>query len=508
MSSAAIRSIGFTILLGLCAPAVSSAQCMPGDCNQTGSLDAGDPICVLLCTVGLSAAGADCDCAADCNCSGTPLEASDAICTILRLIDALPVDSWAASCGNGVIDAANEDCDDGNRSAGDGCSPDCTIESAAGLCAGVTVATAPVVTSEIVATGLSSPVQLTAVALDTRRLFVVEQRGRVRILEDGVVLPTVFLDIESLVAGPETASERGLLGLAFHPDHAANGRFFVNYTRAGDGATVIARYQTTDDPDVADPSSARVLLVIDQPAANHNGGQIAFGPDGLLYVGTGDGGGGGDPLETAQDDASLLGKILRLDVDVDVPPYYSVPAANPAAATGAPPGLVWAKGVRNPWRFRFDRATGDLYIGDVGQGQIEEIDFQPASSAGGENYGWDIFEGTRCHEPNPGEDCPDPDPGFTAPIVEYPHAEGCSVTGGFTYRGCALPSLHGAYFYADFCTAFVRTFEVFAGTPILQADVTSAFGGIRRISAFGEDARGELYVVSLDGTIRKMIPAR
>jgi len=250
-----------------------------------------------------------------------------------------------------------------------------------------------------------------------------------------------------------------------------------------------------------------VLLVVEQPAGNHNGGQIAFGPDGLLYVGTGDGGGGGDPFETAQDDTSLLGKILRLDVDTDTPPYYSVPAANPRAAAGAPLGLVWAKGVRNPWRFSFDRETGDLYVGDVGQGKIEEIDFQPASSAGGENYGWDIFEGTSCHEPAPDEACPAPATGFTEPIVEYPHADGCSVTGGFAYRGCALPTLHGTYFYADFCTAFVRTFEVFGGTPILQADVTSAFGGIRRISAFGEDARGELYVVSLDGTVRKMIPA-
>jgi glucose/arabinose dehydrogenase len=351
-------------------------------------------------------------------------------------------------------------------------------------------------------------VDLQAPRLDPHRLFVVEQEGRIRVIRSGTLLATPFLDIDPLVV---CCGERGFLGLAFHPDYEENGLFFVNYTNNA-GHTTIARYRVdAGNPDVADPTSAKILLVIGQPFVNHNAGQLAFGPDGYLYLGMGDGGGGGDPLETAQDDTNLLGKMLRLDVDVDAPPWYAVPPSNPHYDDGS--GLlelIWAKGFRNPWRYSFDRDNGDLYVADVGQDAIEEIDFQPAASTGGENYGWDVFEGTACFEPAPAPFCPVPPSGFRFPVHQYSHPAGCSVTGGYVYRGCALPSLRGTYFYSDFCTSFVRTFRVTAGAAGSHANRTSEVESsgvtLDNVTSFGQDARGELYVVDLDGDVLKIVP--
>jgi cysteine-rich repeat protein len=440
-----------------------------------------------------------------------PGEACDGTDDVACLGKCLAACVCGGECGDGVAEPPSEECDDGNVASGDGCSSTCRLENASALCAGIPFVSGAAIDSEIVASGFDRPLHLTAPALDTRRLFVVEQAGVIRIIQDGTVLPAPFLDITSRVAGPASSNERGLLSLAFHPQFATNRRFFVNYTRSGSGAangdTVISRFRVSSDPNLADAGSEEVLIVIDQFAGNHNGGQLAFDSRGFLYAGMGDGGGGGDPQENGQDDTRLLGKMLRFDVDVEASPYYSVPPENPAAGAGDPLGLVWAKGLRNPWRFSFDRANDDLYIGDVGQNAIEEVSYAPGTSAGGENYGWDLFEGTSCFEPAPAADCADPPAGFTLPITEYDRSQGCSVTGGFVYRGCALPDLRGTYFYGDFCTSFVHTLEQVGGVATNEADVTSAFGGVSSISSFGEDARGELYVLGFDGTVRRMIPA-
>jgi glucose/arabinose dehydrogenase len=392
------------------------------------------------------------------------------------------------------------------------------VEAALGMCeiepgdpcAGVPSFPGVAPTTVLITDAVDQPVHVTAPRLDARRVFIVEQPGRIRVVEDGVLLETPFLAIGNRVS---CCGERGLLSLAFHPDYASNGRFFVNYTdRSGD--TVVARYQVGAEPNRADADSEQILLTIAQPFANHNGGQLAFGPDGYLYVGMGDGGSGGDPRENAQNDASLLGKLLRLDVDVEAPPFYAVPPDNPRAAAGPRLGLIWAKGLRNPWRFSFDRATGDLYIGDVGQNRFEEIDVQPAASRGGENYGWDIFEGNACFEPDPAPTCPDQlPPDFTPPVLAYAQeGNGCSVTGGVVYRGCALPDLHGQYFFSDYCTAFLRSFALVDGVVSGLTDRTDGLapgGGhsIDSVVSFGEDARGELYIADLGGEIYKVVPA-
>ncbi len=415
--------------------------------------------------------------------------------------------SAPASCGDGVA-SAGEECDDGNRTSGDGCSATCRLEDASALCAGVPIASGTTLRAVPVATGFARPVHVAAPPLDPRRVFVVEQPGRIRVIRDGTLLPQPFLAIEDIVG---YGGERGLLSVAFHPRYATNGRFFVYYTDdAGD--IVIARYQVSGDPDLADASSGTIVLTIThQPNVNHNGGQLAFGPDGYLYAGTGDGGGGGDPQGNGQNDATLLGKLLRLDVDVDTPPYYVAPPTNPFVGPGDPRAEIWAKGLRNPWRFGFDRATGDLYVGDVGQDTWEEVDVQPAASTGGENYGWNVFEGRHCYLPATG--CVDA--GFTMPVVEYDHDTGCSVTGGFVYRGCAMPDLRGTYFYSDYCTPFMRTFRGVSGgdaqdTGDRTAELTSASGvTLTHVVSFGEDARGELYFTDLDdvnGRIFRIVP--
>ncbi len=327
------------------------------------------------------------------------------------------------------------------------------------------------------------------------RLFVSTLDGRIMVgaSETGASF-TEFLNIDPLVSG---GGERGLFATAFHPDYASNGFFFVSYTNnAGD--SVVARYQVSGDVDEADPASGVVLLTIAQSQANHNGGQIAFGPDGYLYIGLGDGGGADDLPCHAQREDTLLGKLLRIDVDQNVgaPPYYGIPPDNPFLGGGGLADEVWATGLRNPWRFSFDRGTGALYIGDVGQNDIEEIDRQPAGSAGGENYGWKVMEGTTCFDPDPIDpDCPGTtpscfDPALTLPVYEYSHSEGCSITGGFVYRGTGIPGLQGQYVFGDFCTGTIWAIEETAPGTWIRTDLVEAGFGL---TSFGEGVDGELY---------------
>jgi glucose/arabinose dehydrogenase len=347
--------------------------------------------------------------------------------------------------------------------------------------------------------GLSSPVGIVNAADGSNRLFVVEQGGRIRIIKNGALLSTPFLDISTRIS---TGGERGLLGLAFPPGFATGKRFYVYYTN-GAGNIVIARYRVSaGNADVADLSTEQVVITIPHPTnANHNGGQLAFSPqDGFLYAGTGDGGSGDDPPNNAQNTNVLLGKILRIDVETGNPTTYTVPASNPfVGRTGVRPE-IWALGVRNPWRFSFDRQTKDLYIADVGQGSFEEIDFQPAASAGGENYGWRVMEGFHCHIPNPCNQT-----GLTLPVVEYDHSAGdCSVTGGYVYRGAAFPRMQGLYFYGDFCTGRIwslrRVSSAWQSTLLLDTSFN--------LTAFGEDEAGNLYAASYNtGEIYSVVDA-
>ncbi len=326
------------------------------------------------------------------------------------------------------------------------------------------------------------------------RLFLVEKRGTVLIIENGELLATPFLDIVSLVHSG--GSEQGLLSIAFDPDYAATGEFYVYYTdRAGDGDNVVARYQVTDDPNAADHQSGEILLTIDDPARNHNGGQLQFGKDGYLYIGTGDGGSAGDPWDNAENPASLLGKMLRIDVREQE--MYAIPADNPFAENSAFRPEIWAYGLRNPWRFSFDRVTGDLYIGDVGQNQFEEINFQFADSPGGENYGWNMSEGFSCYE-TPNCDLS----AVTLPSFVYPHSQGCSVTGGYVYRGAAFPAMQGVYFFADYCNGVVWGMQgAETGTPTVEMLLNTGVN----IASFGEDMQGELYILDLSGIVYRLV---
>ncbi|GEM_PF-2382175 len=365
-----------------------------------------------------------------------------------------------------------------------------------------------------VASGLTRPVFAASPPNDLHRLFIVEQDGRIRILKDGALLAAPFLDLSALTLSPSDGGggEQGLLGLAFHPGYAQNGWFFVYHTDlAGDNR--VARYtRGAGDPDLADAASrAEVITLIHPAATNHNGGMLAFGPDdGYLYIGTGDGGGSCDADGNAQNTGSRLGKILRLDVDA-LP--YSIPPDNPFAGGPASDDELWALGLRNPWRFSFDRATGALYIGDVGQNQREEVNCRAATSAGGENYGWDLYEGTACPNPSCGAQGPSCVlAGYVPPVQEYPHTEGCSITGGYVYRGCRMGDLRGHYFYSDFCSAFIRSFRTdaaCAAPAYLDRTADLAPGGgltIATTTSFGEDARGELYIVDLGGEVFKIVP--
>jgi glucose/arabinose dehydrogenase len=348
-----------------------------------------------------------------------------------------------------------------------------------------------------VASGFDDPVDLQVPAGDRARLFVVEQRGRIRIVRNGALVTQPYLDIAARIS---SGGERGLLGLAFHPRYSENGRFFVNYTDLR-GDTHISEFRAPVNADQADPGSERELLFVRQPFANHNGGGLAFGQDGFLYIGLGDGGSGGDPQGNGQSLSTALGKILRIDVNTGTP--FGVPASNPFVSTGGALPAIWAYGLRNPWRFSIDPANGDLYIGDVGQNAVEEVDYAPAGR-GGLNFGWNIAEGTRCFRPSAGCSFN----GLTAPVAEYDHSAGCSITGGVVYRGCRLPGYHGTYFYADFCSGLIRSFRIQNGQATDQRDWTAPLGrGLGSITSFGRDDDGEVYLVDHDGEIYKIVPA-
>jgi len=342
-----------------------------------------------------------------------------------------------------------------------------------------------------VVSGLSNPLYLTSPAGDAR-LFVVEQGGRIRILKNGQLLQTPFLDISSRVS---SGGERGLLSVAFHPSYAANGFFFVNFTDLS-GNTRVERFSRSSDPDVAAPASSKLILTVVQPFANHNGGLNVFGPDGMLYIGLGDGGNAGDPLGNGQNRGTLLGKILRIDVDRGDP--YAIPADNPFVGQQGARGEIWAFGLRNPWRFAFDRPGGLLFIADVGQARFEEVDVVAADRAG-VNYGWNIMEGASCFNSS---SCNQQ--GLELPVLVYDRSGGtCSVTGGFVYRGASLPEIAGHYFYSDYCAGFLKSFRYQNGSAVDQR--TWAIGSIGSITSFGEDAGGELYMTSSNGRVYRIV---
>jgi glucose/arabinose dehydrogenase len=357
---------------------------------------------------------------------------------------------------------------------------------------GTPVAGIPALAARLVVSGLHSPLDLQSVREDRERVYVVEQGGRIRVVRNGQLQATAFLDVSDRIS---SGGERGLLGLAFHPRFAQNRRFFVNYTnRAGD--THVAEFQAAS-ADAADAATERVLLRVEQPFSNHNGGGLAFGGDGYLYIGLGDGGSGGDPYGNGQRLDTLLGKMLRIDVDGAAP--YAVPAGNPFRSVPGAQPEIWAFGLRNPFRFSFDRATADLYIGDVGQGAVEEVDVA-APRVGGQNYGWNVTEGSACYKPSSGCN----KAGITLPVYEYDHSQGCSITGGVVYRGCRMPDLAGTYFFGDYCEGFVRSFRYAGGqaTDVRQWSLT----GIDSVSSFGLDADGEVYVVDYDGELYRLEP--
>lgn len=371
----------------------------------------------------------------------------------------------------------------------------------------------PVTTTRVVS-GLVRPIGVFHAPGDTARLFVIEKQGRIRIvsLATNTLIPTPFLDVDSITGGgTSTSSEQGLLGLAFHPDYDTNGLFYINHTN-NSGDTVIAEYQVSGNPNIASVASRRQILFVDQPFSNHNGGWIGFGPDGYLYCGFGDGGSANDPGNRAQNLNQMLGKMLRIDINGDDFPAdaarnYAIPADNPFVGVVGN-DEIWAYGLRNPWRNSFDRETGDLWIGDVGQNVWEEIDFQPASSTGGENYGWRCYEGNHAFNTS---GCA-PSSTMVFPVHEYSHSFGCSITGGYMYRGCRMPENNGEYFFADYCSASIWSFN-FDGTSIQNltnrtADLAPGGGlGISGVTSFGEDANGEIYLCDQSGgEIFRIVP--
>jgi cysteine-rich repeat protein len=408
-------------------------------------------------------------------------------------------------CGDGSI-TGSEECDDGGTLPGDGCSATCQLESVnPAVCAGVPTVSGTDLEAALFASNLEAPVHIAGPRLDPSRVFIVEQPGRIQLVKNGVQQGTPFLAIEGIVRYSQFGEE-GLLSVAFDPDYETNGFFYVYYVLQGgpnDGALRISRFTVSGNPDVADDTSEHVIATIAHPASNHNGGNLNFGPDGFLYAATGDGGGGGDPLEAAQNDLSMLGKLLRIDVDTD-------------AVT------IWGKGLRNPFRFSFDRSTGDLYIGDVGQGRWEEISYDPAPVSSGVNYGWDDMEGRHCFEPMIG--CLTA--GRELPVLEYCNSahsdaacddfqaeKGQAVIAGFVYRGCTLPDLQGEFFYSDTYNTWIKTFEgVSLGNAQNLVDRSTQLGA-HIVTSFGEDTRGELYFTDYgdggagNGDVYKIVPA-
>ncbi|MBI4577321.1 MAG: PQQ-dependent sugar dehydrogenase [Planctomycetes bacterium] len=360
------------------------------------------------------------------------------------------------------------------------------------------------------------PVFLTAPPRDSTRVFLLEKGGLVRVVRGGVLLEAPWADLAERVS---LRSEQGLLGMAFHPRYPEDPRVFLNFTDRDGDTRVISLRASPGGEDRADEASEREVLRVDQPWSNHNGGHLCFGPDGYLYVGLGDGGRGGDPLGSGQDRGTLLGSMLRLDVDVPEGTPYAIPPDNPYVGHEGFRPELWAWGLRNPWRYAFDRKTGDLYIADVGQDRFEEVDVQPAGSKGGENYGWNIVEGLgHCFRER---DCDQT--GLVQPVVEYGRDVGCSITGGVVYRGLEVPELSGLYFYADYCTGVIRSFRHGGGEPrdvgvpgavrdtwdwTAQLNPGPRWRRTRSWSSFGEDSRGEVYILSLDGPIFRFARSR
>ena len=368
-----------------------------------------------------------------------------------------------------------------------------------------------------VVSGLVRPTSIANAGDGSGRLFVTQQAGLIRVIDQGVLIEEPFLDLSQTVS---CCGERGLLSVAFHPEFGTNGRFFVSYTDAAEDSTVSEFLVSAEDPNRADPDSETLVIRVDQPSDEHNAGQLQFDGDGYLYVSFGDGGHGHESEGAPQSLLSMLGKILRLDIDSARP--YAIPPDNPFAELDHALGEIWVMGLRNPWRFSFDRETGDLFIGDVGQRTIEEIDYQPGGSPGGENYGWDFKEGSLCagpggsahapegvghedeHDEPHGEGaCSPHDDEFTEPILEYSHEIGCSVTGGYRYRGAALPALNGAYLYGDYCSGKIFAAVQEEGTHWSLVDQRES-GFL--ITTFGEDEEGEVYVADLRGHLFRIAP--
>lgn len=343
-----------------------------------------------------------------------------------------------------------------------------------------------------VAGGFSNPLFLTSPPGDSR-LFVVEQDGRIKIIKNGQVLATPFLDITARVG---SGGERGLLSVAFHPSYATNGFFYVNFTDLA-GNTRVERFTVSSNPDIANASSSKLILAVTQPFPNHNGGLSVFGPDGMLYIGLGDGGSGGDPQGNGQKLSTLLGKILRIDVDHGDP--YAIPSDNPFVGQSGARGEIWAYGLRNPWRFAFDKPGGLLYVADVGQDRFEEVDVVE-SNAKGVDYGWNIMEGSTCFVTTSCNQT-----GLEMPALVYDHSNGeCSITGGYVYRGSIITDLIGHYLYSDYCAGFLKSFRYQNGRATEQRTYT--IGNIGSITSFGQDASGELYLTSSNGKVYRIVP--
>jgi glucose/arabinose dehydrogenase len=343
------------------------------------------------------------------------------------------------------------------------------------------------------ASGFNMPTQITHAGDNSGRIFVVEQGGRVKIVKKSDSAGTPFLDIASRVS---CCGERGLLGIAFPPGYASSHRFYVSYTD-NSGDSVISMFQTTADPNVADPNSEVKLLTVEQPFANHNGGLIMFGPDGYLYVGLGDGGSAGDPFGNGQNLDTLLGKILRIDVE-STPGAYQIPPTNPFVGVAGTRPEIWAFGLRNPWKFAFDRANGNLFIADVGQNTYEEVDFQPAGSGGGQNYGWNVMEGMHCYNASTCNMT-----GLTLPVTEYTHSSGCSITGGYVFRGPGGAALQGVYLYGDYCSGTIHGLSN-NGSGWQDSELLDTKYAI---STFGEDEAGNVYLNDYNtGRIYKVTP--